>query len=261
MFRPRTFALLASACLALHAQVVVRIGGGTAIQAIFEPLKPHLQADRGIRLQLSDRGPDAAFRELMAGKLEVAVAGTSMEGWVEMMRAQGHAVRPPYEYKHAQIGEDRLSVLVNPEVARNGDAPAMDLSRDAIRGLFTGRIRNWQEVGGPDLPVTVVLGRRTAAANREFRQKVLGGEPFAAGAREVGTVPEIIGALRATPGAIGIGPHAVASSAGIWSPPQAPQVVRPFTLLVRDGMNPEQRRAVARMVEYILGPGRKHLPL
>ncbi|HLO67225.1 MAG TPA: substrate-binding domain-containing protein [Holophaga sp.] len=259
MVRPVMTILLATACLALQAQGVVRVGGGTAIQAIFEPIKPHLEAERGIRLVLSDRGPDAAFRDLMAGRLEVAVAGTSMEGWVDMMRAQGHAVRPPYEYKHIQIGEDRLSVLVNPDVVTDVDVLLMELPRDKIRGLFTGRIRNWREVGGPDLPVTVVLGRRTAGANREFRQKALGGEPFAADAREVGTVPEIIEALRTIPGAIGIGPHAVTSNTKIWSPVQAPQVVRPFTLLVRDGMPPEQRKAVARMVEYLLGPGRKHL--
>ncbi len=244
---------------ALSGQVTVRIGGGTAIQAIFEPIKPHLEQDRGIRLELSDQGPDASFLDLQAGRLEAAVAGTTLESWLDMMKAKGVAVRPAFDYKHIQIGEDRLSVLVNPDVVTDLDVLAMDFNLQKIKGIFTGAYKNWKEVGGPDLPIVVILGKKTAGANREFQEKVLGGQPFTKALVEVGTVPEIIEALVKTKGAIGIGPLAVTTNTRIWSPVQAPQIVRPFTLVMRDDLTPEQKKAVAGMVEYILGPGRKYL--
>ena len=246
-------------CGVLPAQTVVRVGGGTAIQAIFEPLKPHLERDRNIRLELSDKGPDASFVDLEAGKLDAAVAGTSMEGWLEMMKSKGHPTRPILEYKHIQIGEDRLSVLINPDVVTDMDVLLMELGKEKIKGLFTGKFKNWKDVGGPDMPVVVVLGKKTAGANREFQAKALDGQPFTKDVMEVGTVPEIIQVLITTKGAIGLGPFAVTNNTKIWSPSQAPQVVRPFTLLVRGDMTPEMKKTLASMVEYILGPGKKYL--
>lgn len=250
--------LALGSCL-LQAQVVVRVGGGTAIQAIFEPLKPFLEKERNLRLELSDKGPEASFLDLQAGLLEAAVAGTSMEGWLDLMRSKGQAVGKITDYNHIRIGEDRLSVLVNPDVVTDLDVLAMDFNLEKIRGMFTGRVTNWKEVGGPDMPVVVVLGRKTAGANKEFQEKVMGGAAYSKNALEVGTVPEIIEALVKNRGAIGIGPLAVTSNSKIWSPVQAPTLTRPFTLLVRKDLSPEQKKAVADMVAYILGPGKAHL--
>ncbi len=135
----------------------------------------------------------------------------------------------------------------------------LDFTPARIRGLFTGQFTNWKQVGGPDLPVVVVLARMTAGANKEFQEKILDGQPFAKAILDVGTVADIIAALVKTKGAIAIGPMAVTTNTKIWSPPQAPQLVRPFTMLVRDDLNPEQKKAVASMVEYLRGPGRKFL--
>jgi phosphate transport system substrate-binding protein len=235
------------------------VGGGTAIQAIFEPLKPFLEKERNLRLELSDKGPEASFLDLQAGLLEAAVAGTSMESWLDLMRSKGQAVGKVTDYTSIQIGEDRLSVLVNPDVVTDLDVLAMDFNLQKIRWMFTGKVANWKEVGGPDMPVVVVLGRKTAGANKEFQEKVLSGAAFAKDAMEVGTVPEIIEALIKTRGAIGIGPLAVTSNSKIWSPAQAPTLTRPFTLLMRKDLGPEQKKAVADMVAYILGPGKAHL--
>lgn len=251
-------ALAITAGMTLQAQKVVRVGGGTAIPAIFEPLKAHLERERGIRLELVDKGPDAAFLDLEAGNLDVAVAGTSMESWLEIMRSKGHPVKTLAEYQHLKIGEDRLSVLINPDVISDAEMVIRDMPKSTIKALFTGGIKNWKELGGADLPVVVVLGKKTAGANKEFQTKVLDGQPYAVGL-EVGTVPEIIEALNKTKGAIGIGPFAVTSHSKIWSPPQAPQVVRPFTLLIRQSLTPEQKQTVGMMVGYILGPGQKHI--
>jgi phosphate transport system substrate-binding protein len=238
---------------------VIRVGGGTAIQAIFEPIRSHFLQDRGILLELSECGPDAAFLDLEAGKLDAAVAGTSMEGWLAMMKAKGHPVKAMTDYKHMQIGEDHLSVLINPDVVTDVDVLTMDLDKPRIQKLFTGAVKNWKELGGPDMPVVVVLGRKNAGANKEFQDKALDGKPFSPDAWMVGTVPEIIQALVGTKGAVGIGPLVATRDTKIWSPAQAPQIVRPFTLLMGENLDAAKKKHLASMVEYIQGAGAAYL--
>lgn len=67
-----------------------------------------------------------------------------------------------------QIGVDQLSVLATPGVVTDASALVMALDKAQIKSLFTGRIRNGKELGGPDQapriqrPFTLVVGSRLA---------------------------------------------------------------------------------------------------
>lgn len=52
---------------------------------------------------------------------------------------------------------DGIAIVVNNENT------VEDLTLEQIKGLATGEITNWSEVGGPDAPV-VLVGREAAAA-------------------------------------------------------------------------------------------------
>lgn len=49
------------------------------------------------------------------------------------------------------IAEEPILILVN------ADNPVKDLSLKQVRGLFSGKIRNWKQVGGRDEPVVVFM--------------------------------------------------------------------------------------------------------
>ncbi|MFH0823112.1 MAG: VanZ family protein [Pseudomonadota bacterium] len=51
-----------------------------------------------------------------------------------------------------------IAVLTHPE------NPVKELTVDQIRRLFSGQVDNWNQVGGEDLPVTVILGRDASVA-------------------------------------------------------------------------------------------------
>lgn len=61
-------------------------------------------------------------------------------------------------------------------VITNVSNPLSALSRDQVKGIFTGRITNWKEVGGDDAEVVVVWSRGDREETSLFRRLVLDGE-------------------------------------------------------------------------------------
>ena len=245
--------LCLTALLPLSAQQVVRVGALGAIPALFNPIRTSLEKDCGIRLVYSEMGAADGWTALAAGQLDLAVMATSMEGWVELMASRGVTVKPPFDYRHCIVGTDELSVLINPDVLADASMLAADLDKATLKKLFTGAIRNWKDVGGPDLPVVVVGWKKLQVTAKEFQTQALDGEPFAKTLTMLTceTIGEYLDLLGKTKGALGLGPLAITRSSKIWSPDQAPKLVRPFTLLLPDTQTEPMRKAVATILTYL----------
>lgn len=94
------------------------------------------------------------------------------------------------------IAHDAIAVVVNTS------NPISDLTRPQLRDIFTGKIRNWKGVGGPDLPIRCFIVGPASATQKVFRSVVLG-EAGYAGCEVVRPDAEILAKVHAEPGAIG----------------------------------------------------------
>ena len=111
----------------------------------------------------------------------------------------------------------------------NDDARVEDLTLDQVRRLYRGEIRNWAEIGGADVPVSVVSRNPDSGTRQAFQRQVLGGawEPAAnsydcrkvePGGQpgpprcEKGSSADVLATVAGTPGAIGY--NEVAAAAG-----------------------------------------------
>ncbi|MCP4155966.1 MAG: phosphate ABC transporter substrate-binding protein [bacterium] len=70
------------------------------------------------------------------------------------------------------IGKDAIGVWVH---AGN---PVKSLTKDQLKRIFTGKISNWKEVGGKDLPVNIYIVNPQSATRKVFRQSILGKETY-----------------------------------------------------------------------------------
>ncbi len=77
------------------------------------------------------------------------------------------------DVKKFLIGRDAIAVLVN---ASN---PVSELSTAQLKGIFTGKITNWREVGGKDLAINVYIVNPQSATRKVFAKTVLGGASYA----------------------------------------------------------------------------------
>jgi len=55
------------------------------------------------------------------------------------------------------------------------------LTRDEIRDIFTGKIKNWSELGGDDQPIVVINREKSSGTRAAFGSLALGGDVFTAG--------------------------------------------------------------------------------
>jgi phosphate transport system substrate-binding protein len=97
----------------------------------------------------------------------------------------------------APVGQDGIAVIVH---AAN---PVPSLTAEDLRLIFQGRIVAWTEVGGPDLPVTVVSREDGADTRLVFEALVMGQRRTTLTARLALSSASMVDLVATDPGAIG----------------------------------------------------------
>lgn len=115
-------------------------------------------------------GSGKGIKALLDGKVPLAGASRPLSAEEKRAGLIGHA-----------IGYDAIAVFVH----KNN--PIKNLSKEQIKGIFTGKIKNWKEVGGKDAPIhpnTEILGGKRATTEF-FQEHVLDGAPYGTGFKEI----------------------------------------------------------------------------
>lgn len=169
----RSFASAALLCLALvplggcsrAGRTTVTLAGSTAFQPFAEKLAEHYMASRkGIQINVQGGGSAVGIQAALAGAADVGMA--------DLLEI------PPEAKGLASIvvARDGIAIVVNP---RN---PVSALTPAQARGIFTGSIADWNDVGGGAGPVRVISREEGSGTRRSFDKLVLGAEKLAAGA-------------------------------------------------------------------------------
>ncbi len=229
----------------------IKVGGGAApIENIFKKVEEPFEKATGLQLTLTSEGPDQAFINVEKGAIDVAAGGLSFEAWLELMQQKGHPIANPKDYKAQVIGRDRIKVLANKDVAA-----VKSLSKEQLKGIFTGKIANWKEVGGPDLPIVVVFPTKMTGTNKLWQEKIMGDAEWAkANLKEVAEASDLKKMIAGTPGAVGAGPLASQDQSSLHSP-ETPEVGRPVTALTKGAPSAN----VQKLFDFIAGEGQKHI--
>ncbi len=96
-----------------------------------------------------------------------------------------------------KVALDIIDIVVNP---KNG---IDDLSKDQVRGIFTGEITNWSEVGGPDADIVVVVRDQASGTRQMFDEKALNKQTAVNSAIECNSNGIVRETVAATPNAVG----------------------------------------------------------
>ena len=226
----------------------LRIGAGAApTENILKPVSDAFAKASGIKLVIVPSGPKNAMIGLEKGFLEAAAAGLSKENWIELMKKEGAGDQIPATAQYSTIGKDKIVVFVNKA------NPVEKLTKEQLTGIFTGTTKNWKEVGGNDVPVSVVWGGLTPGTNSMFVKHIMDDKEPTANVIKASTAEDVRNRVVATPSAIAIGPLAILD--GTVKGLNTPEVARPITIATK-GKPPAN---VQKLMDFIAGEGQKYV--
>ena len=145
-----------------------------------------------VAIELTGLGSVSGIADLLEDTCDLAASTRSLdEAEQRMARSKG------IELKSAIAGYYGLAVVVH------ADNPLKDLSDVAVRDVFTGKATNWKQVGGPDMPIEVLIRDASGGSHLGFRELALDRRAYAAHAQGFANFEELAQAVSKRPGAIG----------------------------------------------------------
>ncbi|MBW4423156.1 MAG: substrate-binding domain-containing protein [Nostoc desertorum CM1-VF14] len=173
-------------------------GGSTAWASIRQLVDSQIQSDRP-ELQLRYVGPvngspgsSSGIRMLLDGKLDFAQSSRPLTD-----EEQAIAKERGFTLEQRQVGRDAIAVVVNPSLNLPG------LTVDQLQQIYLGKITNWNQVGGPNLPITPLSQRPEDADTVIFSSNSdLKGQALSSNVQYVYSTTEAVRQLSKTPGGV-----------------------------------------------------------
>ena len=160
-----------------------------------------------VKIQVTGGGSGIGFAALQNQTTDLCDASRKAKS-TEIANCLKAFGKRPTEYA---VALDGLSVYVNPENSLK------ELTIAQVGDIFTGKIKNWKEVGGPDMAITVYSRENSSGTYEFFKEHVLKGQDFAASAQTMPGTAAIVQAVVKDKSAIGYGGAAYGGSSKLLS--------------------------------------------
>lgn len=153
----------------------------------------------------------------------------------------GTISRPPNEEEarlgldYAPLSSDGLVFVVHPSVSVGS------LTTRQVREIYTGKIRNWREVGGPDMPIVPLDRTEADAAKIGLRERVLGDSTTTSTTVELAYEDDMLQGVEQTPGAVGFASLGAIRNGHAWARVLQLDGVSPSVASIHDGEYPLTR--------------------
>jgi phosphate transport system substrate-binding protein len=139
----------------LHAAETksIKIHGATTLQTVITTMGGEFGRSRKVSVSVEGGGTGHGIKCVKDGSCDVGMVSRALED------AEKEGV------VETQIGWDSLSFVVNNTNSVN------DISEEQVKGILTGKIVNWKELGGKDEPIHVLSRGPDAASTKELSEK------------------------------------------------------------------------------------------
>lgn len=134
----------------------ITVSGSTSVGPLMEKeAAAYEEKNKNIKIEIQQIGSSAGIKNAIDGVSEIGMSSRDLKD------AEKSSV------KDEAICYDGIGVVVHPS---NG---VTDLTKDQIKDIYTGKIKNWKDVGGKDAPI-VVVSREEGSGTRDAYQEIIG---------------------------------------------------------------------------------------
>lgn len=178
---------------AARAEEQVVVDGSTTVGPIAKAFAEHyMKQHPGVTVSVSESGSGNGAKSLINRACDVASMSRPMKN-SERASARDAGINP-FEIN---VALDGLCMIVH------RSNPVKNLTLEQIRNIYSGKISNWKELGGPDLPIVVISRDTNSGTYESFESLVMKGAKIAGRAQYVGSNGAIRQQVMETPAAIG----------------------------------------------------------
>ena len=143
-------------------KTIENIGSDTIVNLALAWAEAYQTVNPALRISVSGGGSGTGIAALINGTADIANASRAIKD-EEKQNAQKNGINP-YEI---QIARDAIGVIVNPE------NPVNELTLEQISAIYSGRIKNWKEVGGEDRPIVLLSRESNSGTHVYFLEEVV----------------------------------------------------------------------------------------
>lgn len=231
----------------LFAEEIKIGGGGAPLDGIINPCKAAFEKSSNIKLNIVFSNATIAFKQLLNNEVEASTAGQSYEDLLVTAKKANIEVKDPASYVGTTLGKSSIYTIVHP------GNPVNKLSKEQLKGIFTGKISNWKDVGGSDTPIIVVLSKINPATNSVFTKLAMDNEPYLSEILEAGRFEDLREKVAANPEAIGFGPGYIRDKTV--KAVETPDFSRPIIIVTKGKPAPK----IQKLIDFINTDGKKYI--
>ena len=135
----------------------ITLAGSTAFQPFAEKLADQYMTTHP-EVSITIQGGGSALG------IQSALSGAAQVGMADLVKLPQEAAA----LKSIVVARDGIAVVLNPANSITA------LKLEQVRGIFSGAVKNWKEVGGPDHAIAVI-SREAGSGTRSSFEQIIGG--------------------------------------------------------------------------------------
>ncbi len=185
-----SLALMACASSAIFAQKIK--GSDTVLPLSQKEAENYMKTNPQATVTVTGGGSGVGISALIEGTTDIAQSSRKIK-----FDEKGKLQEGGKTAKEVIIAYDALAVIVHPSNKVD------KLTREQLEGIFTGKIKNWKELGGADEKI-IPYSRETSSGTYEFfKESVLKNKNYMSGILSMPATGAIVQSVSQTKGAIG----------------------------------------------------------
>ncbi|OUL30746.1 PstS family phosphate ABC transporter substrate-binding protein [Nostoc sp. 106C] len=173
-------------------------GGSTSFAPIYSPVEQAIEnAHRQFQLRYLSHstgayGSNIGIKMLLDGQLYFSLSSRGLEP-----EDYESAKQRNFTLSEIPVAIDAIAVAVNPDIKLNG------ITIEQLKGIYTGKFTNWNQVGGPDRLITAYSRHKEDGGTvKFFVENILGGGEFGSNVKFIPTTTEALQKVIKNPGGI-----------------------------------------------------------
>ncbi len=175
------------------ADETIVIDGSTTVGPVAKAFAEYyMKRNPGVNITVGESGSGNGAKGMVNKTIQIGTMSRFMKD-TEFKAAADNGVMP---VAHV-VALDGLPILVHPS------NPVNELTVEQVQGIYTGKISNWKELGGPDLAIISISRDTNSGTYETFAEKVMHKEKIGGGTEYVGSNGAIRQRVQSTPAAIG----------------------------------------------------------